>query len=132
MLDPCVPEERIMTDKVFFSVFNSPVGPLTLTSNRTSLTGVYFEGRRGPPGVDLDWERDDSRLREASEQLEEYFAGRLSVFQLPLSAQGTPFQQKVWDALVRITFATTLSYGELACRVGVPGAAPAVGLASGR
>ncbi len=121
----------MMTDKVFFSVIESPIGPLTLTSDGSSLTGVYFEGRGGPPGHDPDWERDDSRLRTATEQLEEYFAGERSTFQLPLSPQGSPFQRKVWDALVRIPFATTLSYGELACRIGLPGAARAVGQANG-
>ncbi len=121
----------MMTDKVFFSVMTSPIGPLTLTSNGSSLTGVYFEGRLGTAALDSKWERDDSRLRAATEQLEQYFAGELSAFQLPLSPQGTPFQRKVWDALVRIPFATTLSYGELASRVGVPGGARAVGGANG-
>jgi len=121
----------MITDKVFFTVMNSPIGPLTLTSNGSSLTGVYFEGRGGPAGPDSDWERTDSRLRAATEQLEQYFAGERSIFQLPLSPEGTPFQRKVWDALVRIPFATTLSYGELACRIGLPGAARAVGQANG-
>jgi methylated-DNA-[protein]-cysteine S-methyltransferase len=121
----------MMTNKVFFSAMNSPIGPLTLTSNGSSLTGVYFEGRGVPPVHDPDWERDDSRLRAATEQLEQYFAGELTAFKLPLSPQGTPFQRKVWDALVRIPFATTLSYGELASQIGVPGAARAVGQANG-
>lgn len=121
----------MITDKIFFSVMKSPIGPLTLTSNGKALTGVYFEGRQGTTALDSNWERDDSRLRAATEQLEQYFAGELSAFQLPLSPQGTPFQRKVWDALVRIPFATTLSYGELASRVGVPGGARAVGRANG-
>lgn len=120
-----------MTDKTFFSVMKSPIGPLTLTSNGKALTGVYFEGRQGTAALDSNWERNDSRLRAATEQLERYFAGELSVFQLPLAPQGTPFQRRVWDALVQIPFATTLSYGELASRVGVPGAARAVGQANG-
>ena len=71
-------------------------------------------------------------LIEASRQLTEYFAGRLTVFDLPLSTGGTPFQQRVWGALREIPYGTTTSYGEVARRLGLHGGASrAVGLANG-
>jgi len=69
---------------------------------------------------------------EAKRQLTAYFEGNLSDFDLPLSMQGTPFQQRVWDELTRIPYGTTISYGELARRIGNANASRAVGLANGR
>jgi methylated-DNA-[protein]-cysteine S-methyltransferase len=71
-------------------------------------------------------------LLEASRQLDEYFAGERRAFDLPLDVEGTAFQRSVWDALVEIPYGGTESYGELAERIGRPGAARAVGAANGR
>src|SRR5204862_18107 len=73
--------------------------------------------------------RSFTRIRA---QLEAYFAGELTQFGLPLVAQGTPFQQRVWEELRKIPFAQTWSYGELARKLGDPNASRAVGLANGR
>jgi methylated-DNA-[protein]-cysteine S-methyltransferase len=75
---------------------------------------------------------DHPVLQEAERQLAEYFAGRRTEFDLPLDPSGTPFQQKVWSALRRIPFGETRTYAEVATQIGHPGAARAVGAASGR
>jgi methylated-DNA-[protein]-cysteine S-methyltransferase len=70
-------------------------------------------------------------LDEVVSQLEEYFEGKRRAFDLPLAPQGTPFQQRVWRALLDIPYGETISYGELASRIGNKAASRAVGLANG-
>ena len=74
---------------------------------------------------------DDAVLRGVRDQLGEYFAGRRRLFDIPLALEGTPFQQRVWNALCEIPYGETISYGELARRIGHPSAVRAVGLANG-
>ncbi|GHD73527.1 methylated-DNA--[protein]-cysteine S-methyltransferase [Vogesella fluminis] len=74
--------------------------------------------------------RDDAALATVAAQLQEYENGQRRDFSVPLAAEGTPFQQRVWAELLRIPFGTTISYGELAQRIGAPGAARAVGRAN--
>ncbi|MFE2755231.1 methylated-DNA--[protein]-cysteine S-methyltransferase [Actinosynnema sp. NPDC059335] len=76
--------------------------------------------------------RADPRLGGVAPQLEEYFAGKRTAFDLPLSMAGTPFQRTVWDALKEIPHGETMTYGELAARIGRPTASRAVGLANGK
>ena len=110
----------------------SPVGPLTLVGEGDDLTGVFFEtgsnARRRAP----DWVRDDRRLRPAAAQLDEYFAGKRTRFDLPLAPRGTAFQKAVWAALLRIPFGETSSYGDIARAIGKPAASRAVGGANHR
>jgi methylated-DNA-[protein]-cysteine S-methyltransferase len=75
--------------------------------------------------------RDDGALAAVRLQLEEYFAGRRTSFEVPVAPAGTPFQQRVWDELQRIGYGETVSYGELAARIGRPGCARAAGSANG-
>jgi methylated-DNA-[protein]-cysteine S-methyltransferase len=82
--------------------------------------------------VQPEWRRDDSAFTEACGQLDEYFAGERTEFDLPLNPAGTPFQRRVWDALKTIPYGEIRSYGEIAEQIGRPGAARAVGLANGR
>ena len=112
----------------------TPLGELTLTASATALTGVYFPtSRHGPPpGADRTTSDPSPVLERTREQLEEYFAGTRSAFDLPLEATGTPFEERVWDALRRIPYGTTTSYGELARRLGDPKASRAVGIANAR
>jgi len=65
-------------------------------------------------------------------QLEEYFAGERTIFDIPLAPEGAPFEREVWRALEEIPYGETVSYGEIARRVGQPTAARAVGTANGR
>ena len=110
---------------------DSPVGRLLLSADGSSLTGVHFPSSREPLATDVV-DRSDPLLRMACEQLLEYFAGRRQTFQLPLAAHGSNFQQRVWAELSRIPFGETISYGELALRLGDKGASRAVGLANNR
>jgi methylated-DNA-[protein]-cysteine S-methyltransferase len=118
------------------AVVDSPIGPLTLVADDGKLSGLYMEVRGhepdpaglGVPGT-ID---DDPVLVTAAEQLKAYFAGELTSFDLPLSMDGTGFQQTVWASLQEIPYGQTISYGELARRIGQPTASRAVGLANGR
>jgi methylated-DNA-[protein]-cysteine S-methyltransferase len=115
-----------------YLLFDSPIGPLELRGNGTSITGLFMQTGRHPEILPPGLPGDDRSLLAAREQLEAYFAGRLEIFSLELSPAGTPFQQRVWRALLEIPFGATESYGELARRIGLPQAARAVGLANGR
>jgi methylated-DNA-[protein]-cysteine S-methyltransferase len=119
----------------YYTYIESPLLPILLTSNGTELTGLYMDSHKhGPAEPEADWVRDDTAapFSEAREQLTAYFAGTLTDFALPLSLDGTPFQQKVWEELKKIPYGVTISYGELARRIGDPNASRAVGLANGR
>jgi methylated-DNA-[protein]-cysteine S-methyltransferase len=109
----------------------SPIGPLTLIARTEGLTHVFFPGHEGPLPTGDDSPAAAAALARAAEQLAEYFAGRRRRFDLPLAPAGTDFQRSVWQGLREIPYGTTLSYGELARRVGRPRAVRAVGAANG-
>ena len=109
----------------------SPIGPLTLSARGDNLTGLHM-GPPGELGLTDSPSPDAPPLRDARVQLERYFASVLTEFDLPLAPDGTPFQLRVWDELRRIPYGESVSYGELARRIGRPGDARAVGLANGR
>lgn len=118
------------------TVVGSPVGPLTLVAAGGALAGLSMARQRHapPPG----WcgervaEQDSTLLGHAARQLREYFGGDRTEFSLPLALGGSVFQQRVWAALQGIGYGQTVSYGELAARIGQPSASRAVGLANGR
>ncbi|MEU4209442.1 methylated-DNA--[protein]-cysteine S-methyltransferase [Streptomyces sp. NPDC026206] len=115
------------------TVVDSPYGPLTLVAAEGVLCGLYMTGQRHrPPEESFGDRADDGPFPEAVRQLEAYFAGTSTRFDLPLSLTGTPFQRRVWEGLLEIPHGRTVSYGELAARIGAPGAARAVGLANGK
>jgi methylated-DNA-[protein]-cysteine S-methyltransferase len=114
------------------TTFPTPIGPLTLHARADALTGVWMEDDPDLEGLGEDAESLAAPLTEARRQLEAYFAGELREFDLPLAPEGTDFQLRVWEQLRAIPYGETISYGELARRVGDPGAARAVGLANGR
>lgn len=111
---------------------DSPVGPLTLVADDGVLCGLYMDLQRHRPDEGALGTAHDAGFGAATEQLAEYFAGARREFDLPLRPAGSPFQQQVWSALRQIPYGTTESYGQLAARIGKPGAARAVGLANGR
>lgn len=110
----------------------SPVGPLTLAWQEGFITGLHMHDQRHSPPDMGDWEPDESVFGAAVEQLEEYFAGRRTTFDLPMRPAGTEFQHRVWAGLRAIPYGRTISYAELAGRIGNPKACRAVGLANGR
>ena len=116
----------------YFTELPSPIGTLTLTSDGEALTGLYMDAHRHRPPLAPGALRDHAPFTAASEQMGEYLAGERREFDLVLRAAGSPFQLAVWAALRQIPYGETISYGELAERVGRPGAARAVGLANGR
>jgi methylated-DNA-[protein]-cysteine S-methyltransferase len=123
--------DRFMVD---YTWINSPLGPLLLTSNGQSLTGLYLKGQKHFPKQTEEWrEAPQSELfDQTQEQLNQYFAHLRQTFDLPLAPQGTAFQQQVWQLLREIPFGETISYGTLAQRLGQPTASRAVGAANGR
>jgi methylated-DNA-[protein]-cysteine S-methyltransferase len=117
-----------------FGYLESPIGRLMLTSDGTALTGLFMEPSRKVPQPIDGWALDltIAPLAETVRQLNEYFAGVRREFDLPLHFEGTTFQRRVWNELTQIPYGETWSYGQLASRIGNPGASRAVGLANGR
>lgn len=116
---------------ISYTYMDSPIGKLLLASSDPGLHSITFAKQGRPASPEVDWREGESNLREVMGQLHSYFAGELSEFNLALAPQGTPFQQKVWSELCKIPFGDTISYGELARRIGNPKASRAVGLANG-
>ncbi|MBO8192469.1 methylated-DNA--[protein]-cysteine S-methyltransferase [Streptomyces oryzae] len=116
------------------TVIDSPVGPLTLVATDGTLSAIYMDQQRHRPAQETFGAADPrtAAFGHVTEQLGEYFAGDRTEFTVPLAPQGTDFQRTVWSALCEIPYGRTLSYGQLAERIGKPGAARAVGLANGR
>ena len=108
---------------------DSPVGPLLLAGDARALTRVYFQGGPHPFTPPREWRREAERFEGIMRELAEYFAGERRAFDVPLAMEGSEFQRSVWRALVEIPYGETISYGELARRVG--SVARAVGLANG-
>ena len=117
---------------MFFDVLPSPIGALTLAADDAGLRHIRFEQERHPIRIDREWTPDREKFAEVRAQLNAYFAGELTRFELLLSPQGTDFQQRVWQALRAIEYGRTESYGELARRIGDAKASRAVGAANGR
>ncbi len=120
------------------TVLDSPLGPLTVVAEDDHLCGLYVEqglakalGRRTTVGSPVRPEQDPV-LQAVTEQLTAYFDRELTEFDVPLAAAGTPFQQRVWEALRAIPYGETRSYGQLAAEIGSPAACRAVGAANGR
>jgi methylated-DNA-[protein]-cysteine S-methyltransferase len=120
-----------MDSRIFYTSLDSPIGALVLTSNGEAITGLFMEKHKGEPKPIDDWRRDDELFREAAVQLRAYFAGELTDFDLPVATGGASFQQRVWAELRKIPYGSTISYGELARRIGNPKASRAVGAANG-
>jgi len=114
--------------------FPSPIGELLIRASDSGLTGVWFPGTGEVAAAPPHDGRGQASgvLARTCEQLAEYFAGSRTRFDLPLDPLGTAFQRRVWDALRAIPYGTTLSYSDLARRLGDVRATRAVGAANGR
>ena len=111
---------------------DSPCGQLTLVATDGRLSGVYMEQQRHRPLEETFGEPEPSHFTAVIEQLDRYFAGELTSFDLPLTFHGTEFQQRVWHALCSVPYGETVTYGQLAEELGQPTASRAVGLANGK
>jgi len=112
-----------------YCYLETPIGRLLLAGDETAVYQIQF----APNSPEAGWVKcETGPLREAARQLEEYFAGKRTTFDLPLEPDGTVFQKTVWKNLCDIPYGETISYGELARRVGNPKASRAVGAANGQ
>lgn len=117
---------------MLYTYHESPIGPVLLAGTHDALQIIGFP--QGPKAMRAEegWREDASPFQEAKRQLDGYFAGSLHEFDLPLEPQGTPFQLKVWQALLTIPYGRTCSYRDIAEQVGNVKAVRAVGGANGR
>jgi AraC family transcriptional regulator of adaptative response/methylated-DNA-[protein]-cysteine methyltransferase len=127
-------------EQIVTSLIITPLGPVILAANSTGLCLCEFTDRRM-----LEYQIKTLRkyfgstivpgsnkyIEQAKEELNFYLKGKLSKFKVPLVFPGTDFQKKVWNELIKIPYGKTISYEELAKRVGIPGASRAVGTANG-
>src|SRR4051812_30911345 len=116
-------------NSILYTTWRSPIGELLLAGDEHALRALHLPNRhaRGP-----GWTEADAPFARAVEQLEQYFAGERTAFELPLAARGTRFDEAVWDALSEIPYGETRSYGEVAQAIGRPDRARAVGSANAR
>ena len=114
-----------------FTRMESPVGALLLAADDRGLREVLFVNGRHHASPKPGWDEDVAPFKETMRQLRAYFTGKLENFDLPLAPEGTPFQLEVWRRLCEIPYGETISYGELARKIGNPNASRAVGLANG-
>jgi methylated-DNA-[protein]-cysteine S-methyltransferase len=128
-----IPEGEMMST-IYFTDYESPIQRLRLVGDGRSLLAIYMLSEKHQEIDSSQWieKADVEPFLAAREQLSAYFAGELNQFDLPLGRSGTEFQLRVWAALCEIPYGTTISYGELAQRIGQPKASRAVGLANGR
>jgi methylated-DNA-[protein]-cysteine S-methyltransferase len=114
-----------------YTRIDTPLGTLLLAADDGGIRKIFFENGRDRVRLESSWVLDPARFKNAISQLHSYFAGELQEFDLPLAPEGTPFQLKVWKRLCQIPYGETISYGQLAHRIGNPKASRAVGLANG-
>jgi methylated-DNA-[protein]-cysteine S-methyltransferase len=119
-------------DRMIYTTMDSPIGELLLLGDADVLHGLHMQAGLKPIRINARWQRDDSAFAEVRRQLEEYFAGERSSFDIQMHLEGTGFQRTVWHALTEIPYGETISYGELARRIGQPDMARAVGTANGQ
>ena len=122
------------TEMHYFDFCESPMGRMLIVATDQGLSGLYFVDQKYYREVAPDWLRGDHHevVRETARQLKEYFAGARKQFDIPLAAQGTPFQSRVWKAISSVKYGDSITYSELARRAGHPEAVRAAGTATGR
>lgn len=115
-----------------YTTFLSPLGTMTLQANDNGLLGAWFETHTTQPEqLGVCWP-ENPILVATIKQLEEYFSGSRTEFDVPIAAMGTEFQTQVWQALMTIPYGVTWSYQDIANAIGNPKAVRAVGLANGK
>jgi methylated-DNA-[protein]-cysteine S-methyltransferase len=125
-------EQNKQTTQTLYTTMESPIGELLLVGDGDTLSGLYMQDGRKPARITADWKESAASFIDVKQQLEEYFAGERTTFDVKLATEGAPFEREVWHALEAIPYGETVSYGEIARRVGQPTASRAVGTANGR
>lgn len=117
-----------MEQRIFYNIYDTPVGPVTIAENGSALTHLLFheKGESAVEGI----RQQTELLANAYRQLGEYFSGRRREFSLALAPHGTAFQRQVWNALCTIPYGETMCYSQIACIAGNPKASRAVGMAN--
>lgn len=123
---------RTRTRPLLYGTVPSPIGELLLAGDGETLTLLHMQDGRRPLRPKPGWTRSETAFARVRTQLEEYFHGARSTFDLPLAPAGNEFELTVWSALLEIPYGETTSYGALAARIGHCGAARAVGVANAR
>lgn len=121
-----------MKQVTYAQTMDSPLGTLTLLGNGKALTALRIADKPLADKAQLASGAKDAVLTKAKLQLKKYFEGKLSAFDIPMEAEGTPFQKKVWRTLSKIPFGKTASYKDIAVMMGNPKACRAVGTANGK
>ncbi|MXY54944.1 MAG: methylated-DNA--[protein]-cysteine S-methyltransferase [Gammaproteobacteria bacterium] len=117
---------------MYYTFVSSPIGQLLLAGSRSALKVVGFASGSKARSAEPDWERNDEPFMRVARQLGEYFDGKRRGFDLPVESGASGFQADVLDALSRIPYGETRSYGQVASDIGRPKAVRAVGAANGR
>jgi methylated-DNA-[protein]-cysteine S-methyltransferase len=117
---------------MIYTTINSPIGELLLAGDDAGLHRLDMREGRRPVRIDPSWRRSPGAFPGVTRQLAQYFDGSRHEFDVPLVLAGNAFELRVWNALCEIPYGETVSYGEIAHRIGEPAAARAVGLANGR
>jgi methylated-DNA-[protein]-cysteine S-methyltransferase len=120
-----------MENEMRYDVIETPIGPLTVAADETGLRRIFFPSGGKAHAPEAGWVRDPEPFGALARELAEYFAGRRRAFSVALAPEGTEFQLATWHALTEIPYGTTISYAELARRIGRPAASRAVGAANG-
>ena len=116
---------------IYFSELKVPTGELLLMSDGETITGVYWKSYKKVPVPASDWAKDDSKFKELTKQINEYFAGNRKTFDIKTKSVGTEFQKSVWRVISEIPYGKRLSYKQVAEKIGRPNAVRAVGTAVG-
>lgn len=112
-------------DTQYYDHYDTPLGKMEVTANESGVNAIHFVDKVRPKNGNTITER-------VKQQMLEYFAGEREVFDLPLDAQGTDFQRRVWRALTTVEYGKTCSYGDIANKIDNPKGVRAVGLANGK
>jgi len=115
---------------IYYSTYASPIGPLLLGVSDRGLAYLEFAGRSQGAERRKGWVESEEKTAPCREQLDRYFHGDLKQFEIPLDLEGTEFQKRCWNALLRIPYGQTRSYAEIAHEVGSPRGFRAVGMAN--